>query len=226
MLGLDILLAIANISYLASYSMRDILWLRVLTIIGISVLMPYYYLQPSTLWGPIGWNLLFLSINLYWIVRLFLERRPVVFPEEQERLYESTFRNLTRREALRLFELGNWHSVQAGTTLIEQGEAVDDLTVIVSGNARVTLDDEQVDELGEGRILGATAFLKRRSHFTAPVSVATFAPTRVVQWPMSQLEAAFGRAPDVEIALQASIGKELSHFLETARAHQVQPTLT
>ncbi|MEM8661948.1 MAG: hypothetical protein AAGF35_13775, partial [Pseudomonadota bacterium] len=123
MLGLDILLAIANISYLASYSMRDILWLRVLTIIGISVLMPYYYLQPSTLWGPIGWNLLFLSINLYWIVRLFLERRPVVFPDEQERLYESTFRNLTRREALRLFELGNWHSVQAGTTLIEQGEA-------------------------------------------------------------------------------------------------------
>ncbi|MEM9257676.1 MAG: cyclic nucleotide-binding domain-containing protein [Pseudomonadota bacterium] len=226
MLGLDTLLAIANVSYLVSYTMRDILWLRILTVLGIALLMPYYYLQPSALWGPIGWNLLFLSINLYWIVKLFLERRPVPFTEEQRRLYEATFRNLSEREALRLFQLGTWRTESAGTALITEGQVVDELTVIIRGNVAVTLDGERVDELGEGRILGATAFLMRDADFRAPVSVTTTESTRLVQWPASELEAALRKAADVDIAIEASLGREVSHFLSTARAHQLQHRFT
>lgn len=87
MVGLDVLVNVANVIYLFSYSVRDIFWLRVLTVLGISFLMPYYYLQSSPLWAPIGWNTFFLCINFYWIARLLMERRPAPFTREERHLY-------------------------------------------------------------------------------------------------------------------------------------------
>lgn len=67
MLGLDALVSVANVFYLMSYSVRDILWLRILTVVGGTLLLPYYYLQTEPLWAPFGWNLVFLAINVFWI---------------------------------------------------------------------------------------------------------------------------------------------------------------
>ena len=41
MLGLDVLVNVANVVYLFSYSVRDILWLRVLSVVGALLLLPY-----------------------------------------------------------------------------------------------------------------------------------------------------------------------------------------
>jgi len=43
--GPDLWITGANLLYLASYSVRDILWLRILTIVAAVLLIPYYYLQ-------------------------------------------------------------------------------------------------------------------------------------------------------------------------------------
>ena len=42
---------IANVLYLVSYLVRDILWLRWLTVIAICTLMPYFYFQAEPLWA-------------------------------------------------------------------------------------------------------------------------------------------------------------------------------
>ena len=59
MLGLDVLVNTANIFYLLSYSVKDIFWLRILTVVAALFLLPYYYMQSTPLWTPIGWNLFF-----------------------------------------------------------------------------------------------------------------------------------------------------------------------
>jgi hypothetical protein len=74
---LHVLINIANVLYTVSYSVRDILWLRILTVAGIAFTIPYYYLQPTPLLVPIGWDVAFAALNLYWIAKLLLERRPV-----------------------------------------------------------------------------------------------------------------------------------------------------
>ena len=67
---------VANLLYLASFMMRDILWLRVLTVIGASCLLPYYYFQAEPLLPAIYWNLAFIALNLYWIGRILLVSCP------------------------------------------------------------------------------------------------------------------------------------------------------
>ena len=54
MLGLDVFVSVGNVIYLLSYSVRDILWLRILAVLGALLLLPYYYLQPEALWAPIS----------------------------------------------------------------------------------------------------------------------------------------------------------------------------
>ena len=94
----DALIHVANILYLLSYIMRDILWLRVFTVIAAICLMAFFYLQPDPLLTPIYWNLLFVTLNVYWICRLIYERRPVKLTDEQERLCQLVFHTIKPRE--------------------------------------------------------------------------------------------------------------------------------
>jgi len=73
----------ANVLYLFSYIMRDILWLRVLTVAAACFLIPYFYFRPDPLLPAIYWNLVFTSLNVFWICRLLLERRPVKLSDDK-----------------------------------------------------------------------------------------------------------------------------------------------
>ena len=57
---MEALIHSANVLYLVSYTMRDILWLRVFTVIAACCLIPYFYFQTEPLLAPIYWNLLFI----------------------------------------------------------------------------------------------------------------------------------------------------------------------
>lgn len=217
MLGLDILVTVANVIYLCSYSVRDILWLRILSVFGCLLLLPYYYLQATPLWTPIGWNLFFTLINLYWITRIYLDRRPVPFSDEERRLYRLAMRPFSEHEAYSLFRLGTRSSVPAGTTFLAQGELVDSLVLIVDGQVDVEMDGRGVDALGEGRFLGGIAFLNRDTAFTSPVSVRATEACRIITWRFADLESRLAKDVELDVALEASIGLEISRFLQTAR---------
>lgn len=217
MLGLDALVSVANVVYLISYSVRDILWLRILTVVGATLLMPYYFLQTAPLWAPIGWNLVFVAINLYWITRLLLDRRPVPFTDDERRLYHLALQNMNERDAFKLFRMGTWVSEPAGTTLLTQGQPINTLSLIVEGEVSVHMDGVQVDTLRAGRFLGGIALLHRDTDFMTPVTVETTSPVRIIVWPFDDLDASLAKDTQLQIALEASLGLEISRFLQTAR---------
>ncbi|CUK13162.1 bacteriocin-type transport-associated protein [Ruegeria denitrificans] len=217
MVGLDILVNVANIFYLISYSVRDIFWLRVLSVIGAMILLPYYYLQPAPLWAPIGWNLFFTGINIFWIVRLLLERRPVPFTDAERHLYEIALRNFSERDAYNLLRMGVAKSVPAGSSLLTQGSPVHSLSLIVDGEIDVEMNGNHVDTLGEGRFLGGTAFLSKDQGFAARVTVTARTPSRVIEWKLPDLTEELQKQPDLAISIEASLGLEISRFLQTAR---------
>ena len=80
---MDLLIHSANVLYLVAYVIRDILWLRVFTIIAASCLACYLYFLPEPLLTAVYWNLLFILLNLYSVGRLIVERRPMR-PNEKE----------------------------------------------------------------------------------------------------------------------------------------------
>lgn len=217
MVGLDLLVNAANIFYLISYSVRDIFWLRVLSVIGALILLPYYYLQSSPLWAPIGWNLFFTAINIYWIIRLLLERRPVAFSDTERHLYNIALRNFSERDAYNLLRMGVSEIVPTGEVLLAEGEHVHSLLLTVDGEFSVEMNGEPMDQLGEGRFLGGTAFLSNDQDFVAPVTVKATKPARVIRWDLSNLNMELEKKPDLEISIEASLGLEISRFLQTAR---------
>ena len=217
MLGLDALVNVANVVYLLSYSVRDILWLRILTVFGAGLLLPYYYLQLEPLWTPMAWNVVFIAINIYWITKLILERRPVHFTEEEERLYESSLRNMTRHQAKKLFQMGEWTTAPVGTKLLKQGEPVKDVSLIAEGEVTVKMDGNLVDTIGAGCFLGGIAFLHADERFGTPVTVTATKPTRSIAWPRKLVRADFEKDSELAIAFQASLGLGIAHYLKTAR---------
>ncbi len=69
------LVYIANMLYLASYFMQDILRLRALTITAAMCLVAYFYLRPEPLMTVVCWNLFFIGLNVFQIVRIVIAKR-------------------------------------------------------------------------------------------------------------------------------------------------------
>ncbi len=223
MSGFEILLNVTYVLYLLAYSVRDILWLRVLAVVAGITAIPYYYFRPDPIWPPIAWGLVFIAINSFWIAKLLMERRPVKFSDDESRLYEIAFRNMSQHEAVGLFRLGTWTTLSPGSALMEQGKPVEVLLVIAQGQAEVEFDGNLVDTIGEGRFLGATAFLSRGEKLTAPVTVKAAEETRVIAWPLDVLQRQTKRDTDLEVAIEASLGLELSRLLWTSWAELLHP---
>lgn len=222
MFGLDILASVANVVYLASYSVRDILWLRIFSIVGGALLLPYYYLQVNSLWTAIAWNLVFISINAFWVVKLFMERRPVHFNEEERRLRESALRHVDERDARRLFDMGKWTTVPKGTVLLSQGHGVTALTLLSTGKVKVLQNDAEVDTLEGGRFLGSAAYLSKDEQFVAPVTVEALEPTRSIVWQFKDLQKLGAGNLELKADIESSLGQELTRFLQTARSQLPQ----
>ncbi|MCZ6472732.1 MAG: cyclic nucleotide-binding domain-containing protein [SAR324 cluster bacterium] len=205
----------ANILYLFSYLVRDILWLRVLTVVAASCLIPFFYFRPEPLLAPIYWNLLFTSLNIYWIVRLLLERRPVHLTGNDLRLYQLVFRCLTPREMLQLLNLGLWEDAAAEQCFIRQGDELERLMVICAGKACVVKDGRTVEELGPGQFIGGVAFISER---TAPADIVALEHTWYMSWPKPVLKKFLEKKPDLHAALQLTLGFDLTQRLQAAYA--------
>jgi CRP-like cAMP-binding protein len=160
---------------------------------------------------PIYWNLVFSAINLYWIARLLFERRPVQLAPDEQRLYQLAFRTLTPREAFNLFKLGAWKSPASGERLVEHGEAVDSLSVLLSGKATVKESGRVVAEIGEGQFIGEIASLTDNK--VAPVDITTTEASRMMTWPKAVLRKAIDETPDLGVAIEMALGVDMARLL-------------
>jgi hypothetical protein len=69
-LGINGLINLSNIVFLVAFSVRDVLKLRILAIVGEGMTLPYYYLQTEKLWPPIFWGAAFMIVNVIRIVAI------------------------------------------------------------------------------------------------------------------------------------------------------------
>lgn len=206
----NVWITIANTLYLASYSVHDILWLRMLTVVAAFLLIPYYALQPVPLVAAISWNALFIAINAYWIVRLIIERQPVHLSPDEARLRVLSFPSLTPREARNLYEMGAWDDVDAGASLVHHDNRQGRFSVILRGVADVMHRGIKIAELGEGQYVGE---IDLRSGTAVDLDVLMRTRARVMCWPRDRLQAFIKNRPDVALALQRSVGIVVGRLL-------------
>jgi Popeye protein conserved region len=210
--ALDYLVHFSNVLMLAAYSVRDILWLRWFAVAAALTNIPYFLFQGTVLWPPILWAVVFTVINLYQIAQLYLERRPVVLSQDEQKLYDLGFQSLRPREFVSLSLVGEWKNADPGETVVSEGEPVSSLSIPISGAAEVQKSGERIGELKPGHIIGtALAFTGDPS----PVRVTFTEPARYMHWSLSSLRRFVDMRPDLRTALQGLISRDLAQKLNT-----------
>ncbi len=208
---MEYLIHIANVLYLFSYSMRDILWLRILTIAAACFMIPYFYFQPEPLYPPIFWNLIFMLLNIFWIIRLLLERRPVKLSDEELQLCQIAFRTLTSREIKKILKISSWEDANPGECFVSMDEPLERLILIYSGNADVEIGGKKVGQLHAGQFIGELAY------FTDDVAAANVVATekiRYVSWPKDRLKNYLDKNSELRAAFQLILGSVLAKRLK------------
>ena len=76
----EFLINIANILYILSYFVQDLMRIRLLTLIGASILVLYFYLQPEPIMTIIYWNVFFILLNLFQMLRILRHRKTGIDP--------------------------------------------------------------------------------------------------------------------------------------------------
>ncbi len=211
---MDYLLHVANVLYLFSYLLKDILWLRVLTVIAATCLIPFFYFRPEPLLIAIYWNIVFTGINLYQIWVLLLERRPVSLSQKEQVLYQAAFRSLTPREFLKLINIASWKTAESGEQLVNEGEVSDKVLVIYEGKVSIVANNESIAFIGDGYFVGEMSFLTGEP--TAAGAVAD-EPTEYVCWSVSELQTFLSKHPELLSAFQRVISQDLVHKLRARK---------
>jgi len=156
-----ILLNCAYIIVLVAYMAKKMVWLRLLTIAGNILVVPYYlYFVEPPLWNSIGWACIYILINLVMLLYLYLESRPIELSDLEQNIYNMTFKSLEPRVFKKLIDHGSLEEFQPEVNLVTRDSELDSLMYVVEGEAEVVLKH------GEQLIIPTGGFIGEQSYIT------------------------------------------------------------
>ena len=203
---------VANALLLISYAVKEILWLRLVTVVA--GVMAIVAMARSDAAAPaFAWQGVFLAINLARLAQLVHERRPVALPPDARRLATSVFPALRPRELLRLLDVGEICEHAPGAQVIQKGEPLAHLAIVIDGTARVQLAKSAV-ELGHGAFIGELSYLTGKPPAADVVAASAL---RCVRWPIAALRGYLEDHPETRTAMQLVLGADLAAKLRGAR---------
>ena len=165
-----------------SYMVRDIMWLRSLSIVASVLSIAYnYHIPHRPLWLVINWNILFILLNLMHVAYLYYERRDLPMTEEEEAVYNERFAiTFPRNDFVRFVRRAKWGSAEKGQVLFREGEMPSHVYYIIDGTVTgrdfyyihgiillrlvsgVTVDRKyEIGDVSRGHFMGDMSYLLR-----------------------------------------------------------------
>ena len=194
-----------------SFYLKDILLLRFLAIISALVGIGYnYFLPVGPLWLPIFWLGVFTAINLWRIVCILAERYSIQFNEDEHELYETIFKDFSPVEYMKLIRIAEWRDAAEGLVFASEGEAVDGLRLLFSGEVSVARDGNEIGRARDGALIGEMSFIQGG---VASATVTAAVPCRYVFWPEEALRGLLRRNPNIDVAMKHVFSLDLTRKL-------------
>jgi hypothetical protein len=202
---------LASILTMAAYLLKDMLWLRLLTILSCFAGIAFNYFVPATpLWTIIYWNILFAVINIVQIAIIIKERTGVHFTEEEKELHDTLFKNFAPFEFMKLMRIAKWLEAKLGDVLATEQKPIDSVMLIYNGLVCVESNGKEVARLKDGNFIGEMSFITGGA---ATATVRALQPTRYIAWPKEAISSLLNRNPTMRIAMQAMLSTDLSKKL-------------
>ncbi|MCE9501107.1 MAG: popeye domain-containing protein [Leptospira sp.] len=204
----EYLIYISYMITMVAYLLRDILWLRSLAIISEIIMINYGIFKPSF---PISlFNSIFLCINTYHVIRLFLERKPIVLSSDLEEIYQKVFHTMSKREFLLFWDIGR-EQTTVDQKLCTQGDVQKELLLITDGKVDVIHQGNHVASLGKGKFVAEMSFLTGEP---ASADVSATGTVKYLSWSQEKLKSLHQLNPSLYIKLQVILGQDLSRKLK------------
>lgn len=194
-----------------SFLVKDIFWLRILSIAASLFSVFYNYFIPiNPLWLAINWNFIFVIVNVYHIAIILYEKREVKMDSKNEELYQTLFKEMTPVEYLKISRAAEWETVKPGKEIISQDSPVPDLYLIYNGTVDVEVDGKKIAELRDGEFVGEMSFL------TEKVATATCRVKHQAQclvWKQKEFKELLKRNPSLYFTIQSVLSAQVSDKL-------------
>mmetsp|Transcript_28574 Transcript_28574/g.51935 ORF Transcript_28574/g.51935 Transcript_28574/m.51935 type:complete len:353 (-) Transcript_28574:170-1228(-) len=130
-----------NVVALLAVSQSDMLYLRSLLVVSTCCGMAYNLTQPTPLWAPAAWGIVFLGMHLRQIHMLLKENEKLVLSTDEEALYEKAFMMFgcsPRHFKDLLCEVGaRWCTWDKNTLVQKQGDSMEEINYLVEGTVLI-----------------------------------------------------------------------------------------
>ena len=194
-----------------SFLVKDILWLRLVSILASLFSVFYNWVIPvEPMWIPIGWNFVFVALNLYHIAVIMYEKRPVQMSPKHKELYETMFKDLTPVEFLKITKIADWEHYKIGEVVIQEKHPVETLNLIYNGTVDVEVGGKKVAELKDGQFVGEMSFLTEKP---ATATCVVKHDTELLVWKQEQFKDLLKRNPSLYFTIQSLLSAQVSDAL-------------
>jgi len=194
-----------------SFLVKDIFWLRIVSIIASLFSVFYNYVIPlEPMWLAINWNFIFIAVNIYHIAIILYEKREVKMDDKNQELYDTLFSEMTPVEYLKISRAAKWEMVKSGQRIITQGMPVPDLYLIYNGTVDVIVDNEQIAELKDGEFVGEMSFLTEK---VATATCKVKYDAQCLVWKQREFKELLKRNPSLYFTIQSVLSAQVSDKL-------------
>ena len=194
-----------------SFLVKDIFWLRIVSIAASLFSVLYNYIIPAEpMWLAINWNFVFIAVNLYHIAVILYEKREVKMDDKNQELYDTLFKEMTPVEYLKISRAAKWELVKAGQRIITQGMPVPDLYLIYNGTVDVLVDNEEIAELKDGEFVGEMSFLTEK---VATATCKVKYDAQCLVWKQKEFKELLKRNPSLYFTIQSVLSSQVSDKL-------------
>ena len=194
-----------------SFLVKDIFWLRIVSILASLFSVLYNYIIPvEPLWLAINWNFVFIAVNVYHIGVILYEKRAVKMDDRNEELYQTLFKEMTPVEYLKISRAAEWVSLKSGQRIITQGMPVPDLYLIYNGTVDVIVDGDGVAHLKDGEFVGEMSFLTEK---VATATCKVKYDTICLVWKQREFKDLLKRNPSLYFTIQSVLSAQVSDKL-------------
>lgn len=201
-----------------SYLMTRIFWLRVAAVIGLFLEIAYFRLSGGDLKIGIGWDAIFIAINLVMLFLLVRERASLTLPEKDAPMLRQSFAGLDDAQIARLLKAADWRDAQPGETLTKQDNAVDSLFFLCSGRASVEVNGSFETYLEKGSFIGEIAYLTGN---LATATVVIDEPSRVLAFSKLRMAKVTDRDSRIAGIIYELLGRDLAQKMRRSNTRRV-----
>jgi hypothetical protein len=195
-----------NLFYLAGFAFKNILWLRILMIIGAAIETIYFILPNNIDWYNVSFGIGFILINSIQIIVLKRSGSKVKLSDEESHIYNLAFTPLHKKNFKKLISEAKWETAQTGTVLVMEGMRLDKLMLIFNGVAEVRTDGQIVAYLRDGNFIGEMSFITGNK---TSAKVTALADMKYLTWDKEVLTTIASASKEIEEELSSVFKMDL-----------------